>query len=80
LQTEKRADLDSLARALLAHETLTAQEIEQVLEGSLSKETVAPREAESDVAALLGPESTISQPGESLRNPSGGNDDNLAQQ
>jgi len=80
LQTEKHADLDTLARALLAHETLTAQEIEQVLQGSLTKEPVAAKEAESDVAALLGPGSTVAQPGESLQNPAGGDDDNLAQQ
>jgi len=66
LQTEKHADLDTLAKALLAHETLTAQEIEQVLEGSLLKEPVAPEEAESDIAALLGPGQEpggVAQPG-----------------
>lgn len=55
LQREKQADLEKLAQALLVHETLTAREIQQVLCGNFEKEPVARKEAQSDVAALLGP-------------------------
>ena len=54
MQKEKHADLERLARALIEHETLTAEEIEQALDGSLQKEPVARKEAQSDVEALLG--------------------------
>lgn len=54
MQNEKHADLEKLAKALIEHETLTSDEINQVLEGSLQKEPVASKEAQSDIAALLG--------------------------
>lgn len=54
MQREKHADLEKLAKALIEHETLTADEIKQALNGSLQKEPVAKKEAQSDVEALLG--------------------------
>ena len=44
----------SLPRHLIEHETLTADEIKQVLDGSLQKTPVASKEAQSDIEALLG--------------------------
>ena len=54
MQNEKHAELEKLAKALIEHETLTADEIKQVLDGSLQKEPVASKEAQSDIEALLG--------------------------
>ena len=53
LQTSKEGDLHTLARALLEHETLTRDDIQQVLDGTFSKEPVAREAAEAEVEGLL---------------------------
>ena len=54
VQCERQSDLEKLAKALIEHETLTADEIKQVLDGSLQKTPVASKDAQSDIEALLG--------------------------
>ncbi len=53
VQTDREADLHTLARALLEHETLTRDEIQQVLDGTFSKVPVAREVAEAEVEGLL---------------------------
>lgn len=53
LQTDKEGDLHTLARALLEHETLTRDDIQQVLDGTFSKVPVAREAAEAEVQGLL---------------------------
>ena len=53
LQTDKEGDLHTLARALLEHETLTCDDIQQVLDGTFSKIPVAREAAEAEVEELL---------------------------
>lgn len=53
LLTDREADLHTLARALLEHETLTRDEIQQVLDGTFSKVPVAREAAEAEVEGLL---------------------------
>lgn len=53
LLTDREADLHTLARALLEHETLTKDEIQQVLDGTFSKVPVAREAAEAEVEGLL---------------------------
>ena len=53
LQTDKERDLHTLACALLEHETLTRDEIQQVLDGTFSKVPVAREAAEAEVEKLL---------------------------
>ena len=53
LQTDKEGDLHTLARALLEHETLTRDDIQQVLDGTFSKVPVAREAAEAEVEGLL---------------------------
>ena len=53
LQTERESELHTLARTLLEHETLTRDEIQQVLDGTFSKVPVAREAAEAEVEELL---------------------------
>lgn len=53
MQTDREADLHTLARALLEHETLTRDEIQQVFDGTFSKVPVAREAAEAEVEGLL---------------------------
>lgn len=53
LQTTREGDLHTLARALLEHETLTRDDIQQVLDGTFTKVPVAREAAEAEVAALV---------------------------
>lgn len=53
LQTDREGELHTLARALLEHETLTRNDIQQVLDGTFSKVPVAREAAEAEVEALL---------------------------
>lgn len=55
VQRERQADLHKLAKALLEHETLTAAEIQQVLDGTFERAPVAKTVAETEVEALIGP-------------------------
>ena len=59
MQTERQGELHALAKALLEHETLTANEIRQVLDGTFERAPVAPHVAESDIEALLGQDSLV---------------------
>lgn len=45
--------MHTLARALLEHETLTGDEVQQVLDGTFSKVPVAREVAEAEVEGLL---------------------------
>lgn len=53
LQTDRKGDLHTLARALLEHETLTGDDIQQVLDGTFSKVPVAKEAAEAEAEGLL---------------------------
>ena len=53
MQTEKEGELHTLARALLEHETLTRDDIQQVLAGTFTKVPVAREAAEAEVEGLL---------------------------
>ena len=53
LQTEREGELHTLARALLEHETLTRDDIQQVLDGTFTKVPVAREAAEAEVEGLL---------------------------
>ena len=53
MQTDREADLHTLARALLEHETLTKDDIQQVLDGTFSRVPVAREAAEAEVEGLL---------------------------
>lgn len=53
LLTERESELHTLARTLLEHETLTRDEIQQVLDGTFSKVPVAREAAEAEVEELL---------------------------
>ena len=49
LQREREADLHKLARALLEHETLDAEDIKAVLSGTFSRVPVGGQEAAGDL-------------------------------
>lgn len=53
MQTEREGELHALARTLLEHETLTRDEIQQVLDGTFSKTPIAKEAAEAEVADLI---------------------------
>lgn len=53
VQTDKEGELHTLARALLEHETLTRDDIQQVLAGTFSKVPVAREAAEAEAEGLL---------------------------
>lgn len=53
LQADKEGELHTLARALLEHETLTRDDIQQVLAGTFSKVPVAREAAEAEDQGLL---------------------------
>ena len=53
LQTSREDELHALAKTLLEHETLTRDEIQQVLDGTFSKVPVAREAAEAEVAELM---------------------------
>ena len=53
LQTSREDELHALAKTLLEHETLTRDEIQQVLDGTFSKVPVAREAAEAEVAGLM---------------------------
>ena len=59
MQTERQVELHALAKALLEHETLTANEIRQVLDGTFARVPIAAQVAESDIDALLGQGSLV---------------------
>ena len=53
MQTEREGELHTLARTLLEHETLTRDEIQQVLDGTFCKTPIAKEVAEAEVADLI---------------------------
>ena len=57
LQREREPDLHKLARALLEHETLDAEDIKAVLSGTFTRVPVGGQEAAGDIRAwpLLSP-------------------------